>query len=101
LYTFENRGTLNAFDITEGMRQFTSKSATDSTQSFAPTPLQPGQLATILEIQRINYCQTTKISAAMKVTAASTGEEASIWLTKSAYSFIPAQDPIHRILGGT
>jgi hypothetical protein len=85
----------------EGMSQLTGKSATDLTQFFAPTPLQPGQSATIIEIQRIDYCQTIKISAAVKVTAASTRKEASIWLIKSAYSFIPAHDPIHCILGGT
>jgi hypothetical protein len=97
-YIFENRGTLNAFDITEAMSQLTGLTTTDLTSFFAPMPLQPGQSATISQLHRIDYCQTTEMSAAVKVTATSTGEEGSICSAESAYSFIPAQNGN---LGGT
>jgi hypothetical protein len=101
-YTFENRGTLNAFDITEATSQLTGAPPTDFIDFIAPKLLQPGESTTIVQEQRIDYCQTTEVSATVKAKAKSSGEEGSICSTEIAYSFIPAQaaNPTRRVLRG-
>jgi hypothetical protein len=73
---------------------------TDLISFVAPKLLQPGQSTTIIQEQRIDYCQTIEVSATVKVKANSTGAEGSICSTESSYSFTPAQYPIRRILRG-